>query len=61
MKEQTYSDQQIADLLEEIRQIEKAAHIALAELRARDEAMVDFDKRARWRLEQKPYTGTGEP
>jgi chromosome segregation ATPase len=31
------------------------------ELRARDEAIADFDERARWRLEQKPYTGTGEP
>jgi chromosome segregation ATPase len=34
---------------------------ALAELRARDEAIADFDERARWRLAQLPYTGTGEP
>ena len=34
---------------------------ARAELRARDEAIADFDERARWRLAQKPYTGIGEP
>ena len=34
---------------------------ALAELRARDEAIADFDERARWRLAQLPYTGIGEP
>ena len=31
------------------------------ELHARYEAIADFDERARWRLEQKPYTGIGEP
>ena len=31
------------------------------ELHVRDEAIADFDQRARWRLEQTPYTGIGEP
>ena len=34
---------------------------ARAELYARDQAIADSDQRARWRLAQKPYTGTGEP
>ena len=34
---------------------------ARAELYARDQAIADSDQRARWRLEQKPYTGIGEP
>ena len=34
---------------------------ARAELHARDQAIADFDERARWRLEQKPYIGIGEP
>ena len=42
-------------------QVKAELAAARAELRARDEAIADFDERARWRLAQKPYTGIGEP
>tara|TARA_R110002020_G_scaffold106010_1_gene247024 strand:- start:378 stop:554 length:177 start_codon:yes stop_codon:yes gene_type:complete len=42
-------------------ELEQELAAARDELHARDEAIADFDERARWRLEQKPYTGIGEP
>jgi chromosome segregation ATPase len=54
-----------AECFEEFKDLAYDARDELAaardELRARDEAIADSDQRARWRLEQKPYTGIGEP
>ena len=45
------------------RLLSATAELAAArdELHVRDQAIADFDERARWRLEQTPYTGIGEP
>ena len=54
-----------AECFEEFKDLAYEAQYKLAEARAelyaRDQAIADFDERARWRLEQKPYTGIGEP
>ena len=54
-----------AECFEELKNLAYDAQYKLAEARAelyaRDQAIADFDERARWRLEQKPYTGIGEP